>query len=108
MKDLEYMQEALRLAAEGRGQVSPNPMVGAVIVKEGAIIGRGYHLYESLKHAEVRALEEAGSNAEGATIYINLEPCSHHGRTPPCAAALLNSGIGRVVVAMRDPNPLVS
>src|SRR2546428_10296466 len=104
MNDTEYMQEALRLAAEGRGQVSPNPMVGAVIVKGGNIIGRGFHLYNNYKHGEICALDEAGAAADGATIYINLEPCCHHGRTPPCTDALLRSGVRRVVVAMKDPN----
>lgn len=108
MTDLEYMQRALDLAAVGRGRVSPNPMVGALVVKDGEIVGRGSHIYAELKHAEVIALEEAGERARGATLYLNLEPCSHHGRTPPCAEAVVRSGVSRVVVAMEDPNPLVS
>jgi diaminohydroxyphosphoribosylaminopyrimidine deaminase / 5-amino-6-(5-phosphoribosylamino)uracil reductase len=108
MTDLDYMKEALRLAAEGRGQVSPNPLVGAVVVKEGRIIGRGLHRYAELKHAEVNALEEADEEARGATLYLNLEPCCHHGRTPPCTDAVLRSGVSRVVAAMADPNPQVA
>ncbi len=106
-QDSAWMKEALELAWKGRGQSSPNPMVGAVIVRDGEVVGRGFHVYTHLKHAEVLALEEAGDRARGATLYINLEPCSHHGRTPPCADALIAAGIARVVSSMEDPNPLV-
>ncbi|HEX4946950.1 MAG TPA: bifunctional diaminohydroxyphosphoribosylaminopyrimidine deaminase/5-amino-6-(5-phosphoribosylamino)uracil reductase RibD [Blastocatellia bacterium] len=111
MTDLEYIQQTLQLAAQGAGQVSPNPLVGSVVVKDGQIIGHGYHRYAELKHAEVWALEEAGANAQGATIYINLEPCAHNGngkRTPPCVEAIINAGIRRVVASMVDPNPKVN
>jgi diaminohydroxyphosphoribosylaminopyrimidine deaminase / 5-amino-6-(5-phosphoribosylamino)uracil reductase len=108
MDDLVYMQEALQLAAEGRGQVSPNPMVGAVVVKDGRVIGRGYHRYNAFKHGEILALEEAGKEAEGATLYVNLEPCCHYGRTPPCTGTVIESRVGRVVAAMADPNQKVS
>jgi len=104
----EYLREALELARKGRAQTSPNPMVGAVLVREGRVVGRGFHTYAGLKHAEILALEEAGERARGATLYINLEPCSHKGRTGPCADALIAAGVRRVVAAMRDPNPLVS
>jgi len=104
----EYMQMALDLAERGRGLVSPNPLVGAVLVKDGEIVGKGFHRYNERKHAEILALEEAGERASGASLYINLEPCSHYGRTPPCAEALVESGVARVVAAMQDPNPLVA
>jgi diaminohydroxyphosphoribosylaminopyrimidine deaminase / 5-amino-6-(5-phosphoribosylamino)uracil reductase len=103
-----YMREALALARKGRAQASPNPMVGAVVVRDGEIAGRGFHTYAGLKHAEIAALEEAGGRARGATVSLTLEPCSHQGRTPPCADALIAAGVARVVVAMEDPNPLVS
>jgi diaminohydroxyphosphoribosylaminopyrimidine deaminase/5-amino-6-(5-phosphoribosylamino)uracil reductase len=106
--DSAWMQEALDLAAQGRGQTSPNPMVGAVIVRDGEVVGRGSHIYANLKHAEVLALEEAGDRARGASLYVNLEPCSHDGRTPPCADALIAAGIARVVAGIEDPNPLVA
>ena len=103
------MRQALELAREGTALASPNPCVGAVIVgRNGDIVGRGTHIYESRKHAEVLAMEEAGDRVRGATLYLNLEPCSHTGRTGPCADAVIAAGIQRVVVAMRDPNPLVS
>lgn len=102
------MQRALELASQGRGRVSPNPMVGAVIVKDGIVVGEGFHTYAQRKHAEVWALEHAGEHAKGATCYVTLEPCCHFGRTPPCTRALIDAGISRVVVAMGDPNPLVS
>lgn len=101
------MRRALELAARGRGRVSPNPMVGAVIVKDGKVVGEGFHTYPERKHAEVWALERAGENARGATCYVTLEPCRHFGRTPPCTRALIAAGLSRVVVAMQDPNPLV-
>lgn len=102
------MDEALELARQGLGRTSPNPTVGAVLVKDGQIVGRGFHTYAQAKHAEVLALEEAGPQSRGATLYITLEPCSHHGRTPPCADALVKAGVARVVAAMEDPNPQVS
>lgn len=102
------MKEALRLASLGRGQVSPNPMVGAVIVKDGQIVGSGYHRYELFKHAEICALEEAGERAKGATVYVSLEPCCHYGRTPPCTEALIHAGVRRVIAAIKDPNPKVA
>ena len=108
MNDTDYMNLAIDLAAKGRGQVSPNPMVGAVIVNNGEIVGQGYHRYAERKHAEIWALEEAGERAAGATLYVNLEPCSHHGRTPPCADAVIAAGIKRVVASVKDPNPIVA
>src|SRR5579864_2405997 len=110
--DERFMRQALALAEQGVGLCSPNPCVGAVLVsREGKVIGSGSHTYESVTHAEVLALEHAAASGEsvrGATLYINLEPCSHQGRTGPCADALIAAGIGRVVAAMPDPNPLVS
>lgn len=103
-----YVREALELARQGRGQTSPNPRVGAVLVRDGEVIGRGFHTWQGIRHAEVRALEEAGARARGADLYINLEPCSHQGRTAPCADALIAAGVSRVVAAMQDPNPLVA
>jgi diaminohydroxyphosphoribosylaminopyrimidine deaminase/5-amino-6-(5-phosphoribosylamino)uracil reductase len=102
------MREALDLARCGLGQTSPNPAVGAVLVKEGRVVGRGYHTWEAKRHAEIAALEEAGEQARGATLYVNLEPCCHHGRTGPCADALIAAGVTRVVAATADPNPMVS
>ncbi len=99
------MRIALRLAAKGRGRTSPNPMVGAVIVMDGKIVGRGYHKRAGEAHAEINAIVDAGKRACGGTLYINLEPCNHHGRTPPCTEAILTARIRRVVVGMRDPNP---
>lgn len=98
---------ALVLAAQGTALASPNPMVGAVVVQQGKVVGEGFHAYDEKKHAEVKALEQAGSEARGATLYLNLEPCSHQGRTPPCADAVIAAGVKRVVAAMRDPNPRV-
>src|SRR3977135_266514 len=103
-----YLREALDLARLGRGQTSPNPMVGAVLVRDGQIVGRGFHTYAGLKHAEIIAIEQAGDEARGATLYINLEPCSHQGRTGSCAKAVVAAGVVEVVAAMQDPNPLVS
>ncbi len=102
-----FMRLCLRLALNGRGYVSPNPLVGAVIVKEGRIIAKGYHPAFGKPHAEAIAIEKAGESAKGSTLYVNLEPCCHYGKTPPCTKAIINAGIKRVVVAMRDPNPLV-
>jgi diaminohydroxyphosphoribosylaminopyrimidine deaminase/5-amino-6-(5-phosphoribosylamino)uracil reductase len=104
-----FLRQALDLARQGIGLTSPNPCVGAVIVEaKGTVVGTGSHTYDGLKHAEILALEQAGEKARGATLYINLEPCSHQGRTGPCADALIAAGISRVVASMRDPNPLVS
>jgi len=103
-----YLREALDLARQGRGQASPNPMVGAVLVRDGQVVGRGFHTYAGLKHAEIHALDQAGDRARGATLYINLEPCSHQGRTGPCAEAIVAAGVTEVVTAMQDPNPLVA
>ena len=109
LTDEQWMQQALNLAAQGIGLASPNPYVGAVIVDEhGAIIGSGCHTYAFVKHAEILAIEQAGERARGATLYINLEPCTHHGRTGPCADAVIAAGIRRVVASMPDPNPIVS
>ena len=108
MDDATYMREALALAREGRAQASPNPMVGAVVVRDGEIVGRGFHTYQGLRHAEIVALAEAGDRARGATVYVSLEPCSYQGRTPPCADALIAAGVRRVVAAMEDPNPRVA
>ena len=107
-QDHVYMKTALRLAAKGRGRTSPNPMVGAVVVAGDEIVGRGYHEQVGGPHAEVNALREAGEKAVGATLYVTLEPCNHHGRTPPCTMAVTESGVSRVVVGMADPNPLVA
>lgn len=102
------MTLALRLAAKGRGTTSPNPMVGAVVVKQGRIIGQGFHLRPGTPHAEILALRRAGTEARGATLYVTLEPCCHlKKRTPPCVPEVLRSGVSRVVIAMQDPNPAV-
>jgi diaminohydroxyphosphoribosylaminopyrimidine deaminase/5-amino-6-(5-phosphoribosylamino)uracil reductase len=106
--DERFMLLALDLAAKGLGEVSPNPMVGAVLVKEGEVIAAGYHQRCGGPHAEVVALEAAGCSAREATLYVNLEPCSHKGRTPPCADRIIAAGISKVVVAVQDPNPLVN
>lgn len=106
--DAFYMNMALELAERGRGYTSPNPMVGSVVVKDFHVVGTGFHEYAGGPHAEVRALENAGELAKGATLYVTLEPCNHTGKTPPCTEKIIKSGIGRVVVAMRDPNPDVT
>jgi diaminohydroxyphosphoribosylaminopyrimidine deaminase/5-amino-6-(5-phosphoribosylamino)uracil reductase len=103
-----FMREALDLARRGRAVASPNPMVGAVLVQGDEIVGRGFHTYPGVHHAEVIALVQAGARARGATLYINLEPCFHQGRTPPCVHALIEAGVARVVAAVEDPNPLVA
>jgi diaminohydroxyphosphoribosylaminopyrimidine deaminase / 5-amino-6-(5-phosphoribosylamino)uracil reductase len=106
--DARFMRRALELAERGRGLTSPNPMVGAVVVSDGEIVGEGYHERAGGPHAEVVALAAAGARSRGATIYVTLEPCSYHGRTPPCARAVIDAGIRRVVAALVDPNPRVS
>jgi len=107
--DERFLSRALDLARQGVGLTSPNPCVGAVIVDaNGTIVGTGSHTYEGVKHAEILAIEQAGERARGATLYINLEPCSHQGRTAPCADTVIAAGISRVVACMQDPNPLVS
>lgn len=107
-KDESYMRQALALAARGVGATSPNPMVGAVVVAGGKVVGSGWHRRAGGPHAEVYALRQAGALAKGATLYVTLEPCAHHGRTPPCAPLVVESGVRRVVTAMQDPNPLVA
>ncbi len=106
-EDGAYLREALELARQGTAQTSPNPLVGAVLVRGGQVVGRGFHTWAGVKHAEILALEEAGERARGATLYINLEPCCHQGRTGPCTAALIQAGGARVVAGLEDPNPLV-
>lgn len=101
--DTVFMKRALELARGGAGLVSPNPMVGALLVKHGRVIGEGFHRYDLLKHGETYAIEMAGHQARGATLYCNLEPCCHHGRTPPCTDALIEAGIARAVIATKDP-----
>lgn len=102
------MKRALSLARRGAGKASPNPMVGAVVVRRAAVVGEGFHTFEGKHHAEVLALEKAGSKALGATLYLNLEPCCHFGRTPPCVDRIIEAGIRKLVVATRDPNPRVA
>ncbi len=108
LTDEEYMREALRAAENARGRTSPNPMVGAVIVRGGRIVATGWHREAGTPHAEVHALRMAGELAKGATLYVTLEPCAHYGRTGPCAKAVVEAGIARVVIALKDPNPLVA
>ena len=105
MKDKDYMKRAITLAK--KGYPSPNPRVGAVIIKNGRIVGEGYHAKAGLPHAEINALKEAGEEARGATLYVSLEPCCHYGRTPPCTDSLISAGISKVVIGCVDPNPLV-
>lgn len=106
--DARHMRRALALAARGWGQVSPNPLVGAVIVRDGEVVGEGYHAAFGREHAEVMALARAGARARGSTAYVTLEPCAHHGKTPPCTLALAEAGIARVVIATRDPHPVAA
>ncbi|PST96865.1 bifunctional diaminohydroxyphosphoribosylaminopyrimidine deaminase/5-amino-6-(5-phosphoribosylamino)uracil reductase RibD [Photobacterium iliopiscarium] len=106
--DQQMMSRAIALAKRGRYTTAPNPMVGCVIVNNGDIVGEGYHYQAGQPHAEVFALRQAQQRAQGATVYVTLEPCSHHGRTPPCAEALINAKVARVVCAMVDPNPVVA
>ena len=105
--DESFMRKTIRLAKKGLGSTSPNPLVGAIVVKGGGIIGSGYHKKAGAPHAEIEALTKAGKNAKGATLYVNLEPCNHYGRTPPCTKAILKSKIKKVIVGMVDPNPHV-
>ena len=107
MSDEAYIERAIELARRGSGLVSPNPMVGCVVVSEGSIVGEGYHEGPGLPHAEVVALDQAGERARGATLYTSLEPCNHYGRTPPCTEAIVRAGVVRVVSSTRDPNPVV-
>ena len=107
MDDQVWMGRSLRLAEKGRGRTSPNPMVGAVLVKNGRVVGEGYHAKAGEDHAEIIALRQAGEEARGATLYLNLQPCTHYGKTPPCAPVVIQSGVKRIVIGMEDPNPLV-
>ncbi|MHB1232993.1 MAG: bifunctional diaminohydroxyphosphoribosylaminopyrimidine deaminase/5-amino-6-(5-phosphoribosylamino)uracil reductase RibD [Burkholderiales bacterium] len=106
--DHRFMAQALRLAQQGLFSTRPNPRVGCVIVRDEHAVGEGWHQRAGTPHAEVHALQQAGAQARGATVYVTLEPCAHHGRTPPCADALIDAGVARVVAAMRDPNPQVA
>ena len=106
--DGRFMRRALDLARRGRALASPNPMVGAVLVRDGQIVGEGFHRYAEKKHAETWALKQAGAASQGSTLFVTLEPCGHQGRTPPCTGQLIAAGVSRVVAAMRDPNPLVA
>lgn len=106
--DQQFMAQAIRLATHGIYTTDPNPRVGCVVVQDNQIVGEGWHERAGEPHAEVRALAQAGDRARGATVYVNLEPCAHHGRTPPCSKALIKAGVKRVVAALEDPNPLVA
>jgi pyrimidine deaminase RibD-like protein len=106
--DTLLMKRALELARRGAGLVSPNPMVGALLVNDGRVVGEGFHRYDMLRHAESYAIEQAGELARGATLYCNLEPCAHHGRTPPCSDALIEAGIARAIIAAKDPDRRVN
>ena len=108
MNDEQWMKRALRLAEAGRGRTSPNPVVGAVLVKRGKPVGEGYHARAGEAHAEIVALRQAGKKARGAALYVNLEPCTHYGRTPPCVPQVIKAGVKRVVIGMEDPNPVVN
>lgn len=107
LHDAYYMERALNISSLARGRTSPNPLVGCVIVRDGLIVGEGYHTKAGTPHAEVHALKAAGTKAEKADVYVTLEPCSHYGRTPPCSEALIQAKVKRVIVALQDPNPLV-
>src|SRR5438552_2693371 len=106
--DEPWMRRALELAERGRGAVEPNPLVGAVVVRDGSSVGEGWHRQYGGPHAEIYALEAAGEGARGATLYTTLEPCCHHGKTPPCTDAVLRAGVVRVVTGMTDPFPRVA
>src|SRR6516164_8136717 len=103
--DEDYMRRAIELARRGEGLASPGALVGAVVVRDGKVIGEGFYTWDGIDHAEVIALRHAGSAARGSTVYTSLEPCAHTGRTPPCAEALIDAGVVRVVTALEDPNP---
>jgi diaminohydroxyphosphoribosylaminopyrimidine deaminase/5-amino-6-(5-phosphoribosylamino)uracil reductase len=107
MEEERWMRRAIHLAEKGRGRTSPNPMVGAVLVKEGEVIGEGYHVRAGEAHAEILALRKAGEKVKGSTLYLNLEPCTHYGKTPPCAPEVIDAGVKRVIIGMEDPNPLI-
>jgi diaminohydroxyphosphoribosylaminopyrimidine deaminase/5-amino-6-(5-phosphoribosylamino)uracil reductase len=107
LPDDAHFRRALELAERGRGKVADHPVVGAVVVRDGEVVGEGWYEFDLVRHAEVAALEQAGERARGATLYVTLEPCSHHGRTPPCADAVVEAGIARAAVGARDPNPAV-
>lgn len=106
-EDTSYMRRAIRLAQRGRGLASPNPPVGALVVRDGAVVGQGFHRGPGTPHAEIAAIEAAGDACRGATLYVTLEPCTHHGRTPPCAPRVIEAGFARVVIGTSDPNPIV-
>ncbi len=108
MEHEKFLKEALKLAKRGEGLVSPNPLVGALVVKGKQVIGRGWHQAYGLAHAEVEALKQAGAKAKGATLYVTLEPCCHYGKTPPCVQAIVDAGIKEVICCLQDPNPLVN
>lgn len=105
--DEKWMRRVIRLAEKGRGRTSPNPMVGAVLVKRGKVVGEGYHARAGEPHAEIVAIKKAGEKAKGAILYLNLEPCTHYGKTPPCAPAVIDAGVRKVIVGIEDPNPLI-
>lgn len=107
MTDEQWMRQVLHLAKKGRGRTSPNPLVGALVVKGGNVVGQGYHARAGEPHAEILALQQAGEKARGATLYINLEPCTHYGRTPPCAPKVIEAQVRKAVIGMEDPNPFV-
>ena len=104
---MSHFERARELAERGRGKTGDHPLVGAVLVRDGEVVGEGWYEYDGVRHAEALALEQAGETARGATLYVTLEPCSHHGRTPPCADAVVAAGVARAVVGARDPNPVV-
>ncbi len=106
--DEKYMRLALELAGNAKGRTSPNPLVGAVIVKDNRVVGCGWHRKAGTPHAEIHALRQAGELARGADVYVTLEPCAHYGKTPPCANALVQAGVKRVYAAIKDPNPKVA
>ena len=108
MNQTHFMKLAISMAKATQGQTSPNPVVGAVVVKNGEIVGMGAHLKAGKGHAEVHAIESAGDKAKGSDVYVTLEPCSHYGKTPPCSELLISSGVKRVYIASKDPNPLVA
>lgn len=107
-KDKSYMKSVIELAEKGMGRVNPNPMVGCIIVKNKKIVGKGYHKYFGAPHAEIEALSKAEKLVRGSTMYVNLEPCCHYGKTPPCSKAIIKAGIRKIIIAMKDPNPLVN